>query len=253
MSNLLMYNTVGAIIDVVALIIIAFCMMSGAKKGFIKSLISTFGSFFSLILAVLLCSSVARFFENNFGWITGISGKISGILTKIFGQELMDVELGLVTEDVLSEQFNVSLFLIKTILSVKANSNIPLDTTLNQIICPVFAYYIVCIISVVILFIVFKIIFFLIGEIVKKLHSNKIIGTADSALGILFGAIKSIIIINFALMIISIIPIGFVQDLYVSIDSTIITKIVNKIDVFSLILKALASVNIADIITGIIA
>ena len=252
MSNLLMYSTAGAIMDIIALIVLVFCVIQGAKKGFIKSLVSTFGSLFSLIFALLLCSTVANFFENKFGWITSISGGIQGTLTKIFGQELMDVEIGLATEDVLSEQFNVSLFLIKTILSVKDSSNIPADTTLNEIICPIFAYYIVCIISVVILFIVFKIIFFLLGEIVKKLHKNKIIGATDTGLGILFGAIKSIVIINFALMVLSIIPIGFIQDLASSIENSVLTKIINKIDVFSLILKAISSVNLTDTITNVI-
>ena len=252
MSNLLLYSTSGAILEALALIIFIVSIIVGAKQGFIKSLISTFGSLLSLIFAVLLCSSVAKFLENRFSLITTISSKLTGVLTGIFGEELMNTPLSLATEDVLSEQFNLSLYLIRIILSIKS-SDISPDTTLSSIICPVFAYYIVCILSVIILYILFRIIFFLIGEIVKKMHSNKFIGTTDTLLGLVFGALKGIITINFALMIIGIIPIGFVQNFVGAVSDTIFVKIISKIDVVSLILKAMASVNLTDIIVGIIA
>ncbi len=252
MSNLLLYSVSGAILEVLALIVLIATIIIGAKNGFIKSLISTFGSLVSLILAVLLCSSVAKVLENKFSLVTTISSKLSGVLTRIFGEQLMNTSLSLATEDVLSEQFNLSLFLVKIILSLKSTDIAP-ETTLSSIICPVFGYYIVCIISVIVLYIIFRIIFFLIGEIVKKMHSNKIIGATDTILGIVFGAIRGIIVINFALMILNIIPLGFIQNFVGSVNDTVFVKIINKIDVVSLILKALSNVNISDIIVNMIA
>ena len=252
MENLLLYSTSGAILEACALLVFIACIVIGAKKGFVKSLISTFGSMISLILAVLLCSSVAKVLENKFSLVTTISSKLTGVLSKIFGEQLMTTPLSLATEDVLSEQFKLSLFLVRIILSLKTTGLSP-DTTLSSIICPVFGFYIVCIISIIILFIIFKIIFFLIGEIVKKLHSNKVIGATDITLGIVFGAIKGVFVINFALMILSFIPLGFIQNFTGAINDTIFTKIINKIDVISLILKGMARVNVTDLIIGMLA
>ncbi len=251
MANLMLYSTSGAILEALALIVFIVSIIVGAKKGFIKSLISTFGSLLSLIFAVLLCSTVAKVLEDKFSLVTTISGKLTGVLTGIFGEELMNTPLASATEDVLSEQFNLSLYLIRIILSIKT-SDIPQDTTLSNIIAPVFGYYIVCILSVIVLYILFRIIFFLIGEIVKKLHSNKFIGTTDIVLGIVFGAIKGIITINFALMILGIIPIGFIQNFVASTTDTIFVNIISKIDVVSLILKAMASVNIPELVVGML-
>lgn len=251
MNSLLLYSTSGAILEVLALLIFVVSIIIGAKKGFIKSLISTFGTLLSLIFAVLLCSSVAKVLENKFLLVTKISSKLTGVLSGIFGEELMTTPLSLATEDVLSEQFNLSLFLIRIIMSLK-NTDISPDTTLSSIICPVFGFYIVCIISILLLFIIFKIIFFLIGEIVKKLHSNKVIGATDITLGIVFGAIKGIISINFALMILNFIPLGFIQNFVGGINTTIFAKFINKIDVVSLLLKGMANVNVTDIIIGML-
>ena len=252
MSNLLLYSTSGAILEGLALIVFIVSVIVGAKQGFIKSLISTFGSLLSLIFAVLLCSSVAKFLENKFSLVTTISSKLTGILTGVFGEELMSTPLSLATEDVLSENFNLSLYLVRIILSIKSSDIAP-DTTLSNIICPVFAYYIVCILSVILLYILFRILFFIIGEIVKKLHSNKVIGTTDTVLGLVFGAIKGIITINFALMILGIIPLGFVQNFVGATSDTIFVNIISKLDIVSLILKAMASVNITDFLVGFLA
>ncbi len=252
MSNLLLYSTSGAILEGLALIVFIVSVIVGAKQGFIKSLISTFGSLLSLIFAVLLCSSVAKFLENKFSLVTTISSKLTGVLTGMFGEELMSTPLSLATEDVLSENFNLSLYLVRIILSIKSSDIAP-DTTLSSIICPVFAYYIVCILSVILLYILFRILFFIIGEIVKKLHSNKVIGTTDTVLGLVFGAIKGIITINFALMILGIIPLGFVQKFVGATSDTIFVNIISKLDIVSLILKAMASVNITDFLVGFLA
>ena len=84
------------------------------------------------------------------------------------------------------------------------------------------------------------------------MHSNKFIGTTDTVLGIVFGAIKGIITINLSLMILGIIPIGFIQNFVASTSDTIFVNIINKIDVVSLILKAMASVNIPELVVGML-
>ena len=78
--NLLLTTTGGAIVDIVALILFVGFAINGAKKGFIKSLISTFGSIISLFVAILLCSSVANFLENQFGFATQIGSWLNALV-----------------------------------------------------------------------------------------------------------------------------------------------------------------------------
>jgi hypothetical protein len=95
-----------------------------------------------------------------------MSDKLGGVLGSIFGDEIMNLPLGLAAEQTL-ESAGLSSLIIKLILSFKTNSAIPTDTALKELICPTFAYYLVLIISAIGLFIVFKLIFFCISKIVK--------------------------------------------------------------------------------------
>ena len=82
MSNLLLASSYSAIIDVVALSVIVVLSIMGLKNGFVKTFVKVFGTIISLLLAVMLCSKGALFFENQFGLITSITEKVSGLVTK---------------------------------------------------------------------------------------------------------------------------------------------------------------------------
>lgn len=247
MENLLLISKTGAIIDVVALLIIIISIFFGAKNGFVKTFFSVFGGLLSLLFAVLLCSSVAKFAESEFGAVTSVAEWIEGGLRKIFGEALMDTTLSEANETGLAEA-GVATWLLKIILSMKGSSEIPVDTTLNQIISPVFAYYIVAILCVIILYIIFRLIFFLVGEIVLRLHTITMIRITDGALGAILGIIRGIVIIDIILMIISVLPIGFFQSIAVEVDSTILTSFLSSCNIFGYIINTLLTGNLNDII-----
>ncbi len=247
MENLLLISKNSAIIDGIALLIIIISFAVGAKKGFVKTFFSVFGGILSLLLAVLLCSAVAKFAESEFGAVTSVSGWLEGVLRNIFGEALMDTTLSEANEAGLAEA-GVATWLLKIILSMKGSSEIPVDTTLNQIISPVFAYYIVAILCVIILYIIFRLIFFLIGEIVLRLHTITMIRITDGALGAILGIIRGIVIIDIILMIISVLPIGFFQSIAVEVDSTILTSFLSNCNIFGYIINTLLTGNLNDII-----
>ena len=234
--NLLLYSWGGAIVDLVALAIIIITMIRGARQGFIKAFFSTFGWLISLILAVLLCGVAARFLENKFGWISSVSTWLSGITVKIFGNDLMNTSLAQATESGLSGK--LSDWIIRILLSAKESSDIPNTTTLNQIICPTIAYYIVCIISLIALFFLFKILFRIISHI-SRLNRKSFFGRLNSFLGCIFGLVKGIIILDFIILIISAIPFSFAQNISLQIANSIFAKVFTKINVISILFNAL--------------
>ena len=249
-NNILAPGT-SAIIDVFALVILSVFVVLGAVNGFAKTFVSIFGTLISFIFAALLCSSVAMFLENKFGFIQTVSNGLKGVLSGIFGEILMNTPLGVVSEEALTG--NIALWLANIILTAKGNVNIPSDTTLNNIVAPIFGYYIVALIGFIALFIIIRIILFLVGELTKKAYKVKLVKAADISLGILLGFIRTFIFFSITLFIIKLIPLGFLQDLTVAIDSTIITKFFSNINIFELIIKTISSINVNGLLENIIA
>ena len=173
MTNLLMATTGGAIVDLIAISLIVILTVIGIKDGFVKTFISTFGWLLSFILSALLCSVVASFLERQHGLATQIAGWLEGAMTQLFGDEIVNTTLEQATQAGL-ENGGLAYWIISIILSLKGSATIPTDVTLNQILTPALAYYILCAISFVILFVLFLIAFFIIGDLSKKLHDIKI-------------------------------------------------------------------------------
>lgn len=250
--NLLLSLTNGSVIDLVAICLIAITAFIGLYRGFAKTFISTFGSIVSLVLAILLCSSVAGFLQSKFGVISAISDRLSGILTGIFGETLMDTTLQQATDGSLAEA-GVAGWIANIILSIKGSGNVDMNVTLNQIICPVFGYYITAILAVLILFILFKILLFLLGEFVKKLSEIKVVGAVDRILGLMLGIVKGVIFIQSLILMINVIPVSVVQEISLQIENTVFVKLINDINIFGILINAVSGIgNIIEVITGAI-
>lgn len=245
--NTLLTSYVNIIVDVVAVVVLIVFAVTGFKNGFVKTFFSTFGSILALLLAVLLASSVANFLSTKYNLVATIGDWLSGVLNGIFGEKVMNTPLSEATSELLSG-YNIAGFLIEIILASKADSSIPLDTTLNQIIIPTFSYYVLLILCVIALFIMFKIIFFLLGALAKKLHSFMIFGLVDKILGLALNLISGAITLQLAMMIISIIPVSFCNDITVAINNSIICLFISNINLYSFILSLMSKVNITNII-----
>ena len=247
----LLASTTSAIMDMLIIVVVGLFCILGFKNGFVKSLISTFGVFIALLVSVLLCSSVATFLESKFGFISSISSGISGILVSIFGEEIMLTTLNDVTSASLNES-NLTAWLIKIIIEVKGIPDIPMDKTICDIVAPVFGYYVACTISVIGLFIIVRIVLFIISEVVKEAHAIKIVGFADKTLGLLFGFIKGVIFCQIAILIIRVIPLEFFQNVYMGIEESFFANLINKLNLFSYIMGTVSNVNFAEIIKSIL-
>lgn len=251
MENLLTSN-VSAIIDLVALALILMFALIGLKKGFAKTFISTFGTFISLVLASLLASTAAEVLQNNFGIIESIGNRLSGFLTNLFGDTLMNTTLEQASEANMAEA-GVFGWVIRLVLNLQNGGEIPVDTTLNQIICPVIAYYIVLIIAFVVLYILFKLALFLFGEFILKLHFFNTVRRFDKGLGFLFGLVQGVLVFELIVIIIGIIPVGFFQNIYSEICDATVSGFLTRINLFAFIISSLSSVgSVPSIITSII-
>ncbi|MBR1983383.1 MAG: CvpA family protein [Clostridia bacterium] len=249
MELLLFNSSYGAIIDVVALSVIVLFAFLGFKNGFIKTFLKVFGTIISLVLAILLCSKCAGFLENQFGMISSITEKVSNTVTNIFGEQIANTTLNQAVDSKLSE-LGLSGWFSKIILEAKADINIPLDTTLNQIISPALSYYIACGISIIFLFIIFKLMFFIIGDITSKISAFNLVGATNKILGVALGLLQSVVTIQFALIVINLIPLEFAQNLLIEISNSSIVRFIDNVNLFELLIKAISKVDILSFVKG---
>ncbi len=239
------YTTTGAVMDGVALLLLIIFAVGGLRKGFVKTFFGVFGTIISLVLAVLLCASVAKFTEDKFGFVTTISNWVRGLLSNIFGEELMNTPL----EDVHPEDLTSGI-IVKILASIDTSA-IDGSTPLRDVLAPVFGFYISAGICAIGLFIIFKIILFIVGEIFRKLHEIPVIGAVDGLLGFIFGLLQGAIIVEIIISLIGIIPIGAVQSLNEEIPGTILTKFLNDINIYSIVVSMFFKVNLEEIINAV--
>ncbi len=242
---------IGSIIDLLVVALFFVYAVKGFMKGFVKTFFSTFGTILALLFAVLLASKVALTLENNFGLISTMSDKISGALIKKFGANIVDVPVKDATEN-LMKNAGIDGWIINIILSAKADSSIPETTTVSQILCPTLGYYTVLIISVIGLFIIFKILFFIIADIVKSLHKVKVVGAVDKLLGMLLGLVSAFVALEFIIMITGIIPINFIQKINHALINSNICGFLHKINLFSVIMQWISKQDILSTVKKLI-
>ena len=241
---LLSAESSSAIIDILALLLLAGFALWGFIRGFAKTFVSIFGTIISLLLAVLLAGSVASFLEGEFGFATSIADGIEDVVGGIFGEKLMNTTLENATSEMFADA-GLGGLILTLVLAFKSDLSIPTDITLSELFCPTISYYVVVLISVVVLFILFKILLFLIGELVQKMHNISIVKHTDKILGLILGFISGITHAQLIFLTISIIPIDFIQQLNVLIQQSAVANFIESINIYSRIMSA---ISIEDVI-----
>ncbi len=237
------------IINIVAIAILVIFTLTGLIKGFTKSFISTFGTIMAIFASATLCSAVALTLESKFSVITFFSDKVSGIISNIFGQDVLSLSV----QDVLSgSNSSIPDWIIKIITSIVNIDSGTALKPLESVISPVFGYYITLVISFILIFILLKILLFLLGKFLSKINKIKVFGATDKILGALLGLIKSVIIVQILILIIKAIPITFLQSLSLEIEKSTVCNVLTKIDLISVIISAITNPKgILDIIKNI--
>ena len=251
MFNLLTAN-LSVIVDVVVIVLILLFGIIGFVRGFVKTFFKIFGTVLALLLASALASKVTLFAENKFGLVTTVGGWMEGVLNRIFGYEVMNTTLAQAGREYLSNN-GVGNWLIEIIMESQADGSIPLNTTLNQIIVPSFAYYVAMVLMEIVLFILFKIIFFLVGEIFQGLHDIKLIGIPDKLLGLALGLLLGFVIVELVITIIGILPIEALKEIHVVATGEGVSGFIHRINIFGIILNSIATGDIVGVIKQTIA
>ncbi len=244
MQVLLLAN-ISAIIDIVALVLLLIFALYGLIRGFTKTFFSIFGTIIGITISLLIAPSVVSFIQNKFSALDSMRGTFSGVAEQVLGKELSSAPLSFATQENLK---GIAGLIANLVLSLKDNASVSADATIGEAVSTIFAYYVLLLICAVVLFIVFKIIFFLLGEIVKKAYKNKIVASADRLLGIVLGVINGIFNIELIILLISILPIPFFQQITVAISETTFTNFLQSINIYRLIFDSVINNSIINLI-----
>ena len=250
MLNLLATD-VGAIVDIVALVILLLFALAGFIRGFMQTMIKVFGKILSLVLAVLLCTTVANFLEGQFGLVTTLSNAMGNMFKQLLGESLANATIAEISEGSL-QQVGVAGFLISIVLSFKGESGIPMDTTVGEILSPTFGYYTTMVLSILILYILFRIVFGIIGRIIGDMRAPKPLKIIDRLLGFILGAIGAVITIEILLIIISVIPISFVQEVNVYIQQSKVAKLISDTNLIGVLLNSISFNEVITYVKGLL-
>lgn len=240
-----------AIVNVIALVFVLGFALYGLMRGFAKTFITMFSTILSILFAILLCSAVAGFLESKYSLVSSLSGSLTGVVGKMFGQKAMELPLSLATEETMKTA-GVNRILSGFILSVKENGAYQSNTTLGQAVCPTLAYYIILIISAIALFIVFELIFIVIGKIIAKSYKIKLVKRTDKASGFVLGLVAGIIYFETIVMVIGAIPLGATQNLFVLIENSAIARVICAINPYDSIFSLVSFRSVFNFVSSII-
>lgn len=214
MSCLLsMQSVIGIILEIVVIGVILVCGFIGLKKGFLQSVLSLFTNFAVLIVSIFTAKYGAIVLDKMFGFV-GFMGKQMGkVLAKVADGALATVfSDGATVADANALIDGTGLFgPLKKLLknAVAQNSNDLVGNSVANIGGKALGAVIAMIVAGIIIFLLLKLVLFLLSKLFENLTANKILGTPDKILGLVFGFVKGGLIIfvyGVVLVILTLIP-----------------------------------------------
>ena len=208
--------------DVILIFVLLFFFLIGAMRGFLRSLLSFFGTLGSLICAWLLAAPFSRLLGNTFGLNAKFSSMFKGFLPKISSVFSKDVS-GLSADMVVS---NVKLpgFIEKVLLKIAPSGLMPEGTTVAELTAPIFGGFLCTVVSFFVLFLLFKIGIFILSHFFKKVDKIKGVSGINKLLGGLFGLARGLLFSFTVLAVISFLPAKWMKKPVNSIQNSAITS-----------------------------
>ncbi len=207
-------NTIGLIIDIAIIVALIIFGIIGLKKGFLKSVISIFSWVVCLIIAVLLAKYVAGWLNGIYNFSGLIGGKISEGLVgtnEFFTQSINTYQAGGKDALIAAIPQDINGLLAQLVKVVFSNANVDMSSTetIANVTGSSIGHICMVIISGILVFIVLKIAVALLSKLFDKIAKTKILGSLNKILGLVFGALKAVLIVivlNCVLVGLSLIP-----------------------------------------------
>lgn len=203
--------TIGLIIDVVIVALLAIFGIVGYKKGILKSIISLLNWVVCILIAVFTAKYVAGWLNHIFDFSGWIGSTISKNLIKSNDFFAMSVNSFGGKENLIAAiPAEVNSF-VEKLTTIVFNGNIDMNSTesVGSIMGTTLGHITFIVITGILIFIVLKIIVLLLSKLFKNIGQTKVLGGLNKVLGLALGLLKAgliIAIINIVLVIGSMVP-----------------------------------------------
>lgn len=177
--------------DVILLFVLCIFFFIGAIRGFLRSLLSFFGTLGSFVCAWLLAAPFSRLIGNTFGLNAKFSSLFSGLLPKL--SSVFSKDVGGLSADAVVNHVKLPGFIEKILVKVAPEGVLPEGTTVANLTAPIFGGFLCTVISFFILFILFKVGIFILSHFFKKVDKIKGLGGINKLLGGIFGLARGLL------------------------------------------------------------
>ena len=193
---------------IVLAVIVIFCIVCG-KKGFVNCLLGFISTIASVAIAMLLSKVVIGLTGGLFGLQDAMANGFESAFLKIKG---FDTDISSVGIEAALKEHKIPEFLCKMIVDTFGNETVPQGTTIALLAAESVSGHAISLITWVLLFIVARLIFSLLKQLIGFIISKiKILGVANTVLGVAIGLIESLLIVYVVLAILSVIPVAAIS------------------------------------------
>lgn len=206
------------IADCIFAVIMLIFIIVGICKGFLRSVVKMLSGIVSLVLAFLLCKTFASVLNSVFG----LNGAFVDFYVKCFKVDDNVMGMTAITDKLAT--INIPQFVRDLIVNTLESLGISATTTFNSTVPPLLANISVAVISFLILWIIFKIIFAILGKFLKVIDKIPIIRGINKLLGAVLGVVKGAILVFTVLLLVSMFSAVMPQPVIDTINDSTVTK-----------------------------
>lgn len=217
------------IADIVIIVILLIFLIVGISKGFMKQVFGLIGTIAAIIIAVLLCRSLADFVISHTSLKATIAPAIAGFLG--LPEALVDAE----TASASLQESGMPGFLIEALQNYMAQLN---ETTFNLsvIVSEALAEYLIVFICFIVIFIGVKLLTLILKGIAAMLQKITLIKIIDKIAGAAVGLFKGLLIVYSLLYLINLLSFDFMAVIQQTINESVLANFLSKYNPFILLL-----------------
>ena len=208
--------------DVILLCVLLLFFFIGVIRGFLRSLLSFFGTFGAIVVAGLLAAPFSRLLGNTFGLTAKFSSMFVGFLPKV--SSVFSVDVSGLTANAIVDSVKLPGFIENVLVKVAPSGTMPEGTTVAELTAPIFGGYLCTIISFIILFILCKVAILILSHFFKKIDRVKGLSGINKLLGGVFGLARGLLFSFTVLAVISFLPAKWMSKPVNAIQNSAITS-----------------------------
>lgn len=239
-----------AIADIVVLVLVAIFLIIGYIRGFLSTIFGFLGGLISLIVAVLLCGKLATLLDGKFGLVEKLGVWVGGWFE---GNAAFNTDISSGGLEAALKASAIPSFISDIILKIPAVSQNELaaGTTIADLLAPTIAYYILCFICLVALYIVIRILFAILKALAKRVNDIPIIGFVNRIIGAVLGIVEGIIVVYGLLFVMTILPEAWMEVPKAEIEKSTVCKYLSDTNLLGEAISGNLDLDaISDMITG---